>query len=257
MFNVGPKWVFSFAKTVREKLHFCTFPGNCRISESAKKLQKLFGSAFSRLIICCFSWSWSRWLLRRPPRCWNGLLVVHICWCTLGALLTSKNKKIVLRTFPLVRNFPWKMAAIFLEHSFGAFIEKVSPFMPSRSLFVLDAVLCCDSGSVPDQNYSQKNSKEGRGGLGGEHPAEFPKAGPILQQEFSFPHSACAARNSGNNFPAASEFANKKPSSKEFRTATALSSFLKIWNSYFEKFTNIPGSKLRRKGLGELLFAKT
>ena len=76
-------------KRSAKKLHFCTFPGNCNISESAKKLQKLFGSALSHLIICCFSWSWSGWLLRRPPRRWSGLLVVHICWCTLGALLVN------------------------------------------------------------------------------------------------------------------------------------------------------------------------
>ena len=43
-------------------------------------------------------------------------------------LRTEKN---ILRTFPLVRNFPLKVAANFLEHSFGAFIEKVSPFMPT------------------------------------------------------------------------------------------------------------------------------
>ena len=41
----------------------------------------------------------------------------------------SKNKKNTLRTFPLVRNFPLKVAANFLELSSGAFIEKVSPFM--------------------------------------------------------------------------------------------------------------------------------
>ena len=44
---------------------------------------------------------------------------------------SSKNKKNILRTFPLVRNFPLKVAANFLEHSFGAFIKKVSPFMPT------------------------------------------------------------------------------------------------------------------------------
>ena len=48
--------------------------------------------------------------------------------------ISSKNKKNILRTFPLVRNFPLNLikgAANFLEHSFGAFIEKVSPFMPT------------------------------------------------------------------------------------------------------------------------------
>ena len=31
-------------------------------------------------------------LLRRPPRRWNGLPVVHICWCTLGVLLHSQEQ---------------------------------------------------------------------------------------------------------------------------------------------------------------------
>ena len=48
-----------------------------------------------------------------------------------GTPKSSKNKKNFLRTFPLVRNFPLKVAPNFLERSFGAFIEKVSPFMPT------------------------------------------------------------------------------------------------------------------------------
>ena len=47
-----------------------------------------------------------------------------------GAPKSSKIKKNILRTFPLVRNFPLTVAANFLEHSFGAFLEKVSPFVP-------------------------------------------------------------------------------------------------------------------------------
>ena len=43
---LGPKCVFSFAKAIR-KMHFGTFPGSCHISESAKTLQELFGSALS------------------------------------------------------------------------------------------------------------------------------------------------------------------------------------------------------------------
>ena len=41
-------------KLSAKKMHVRTFLGNCRISESAKKLQKLFGSAPSHLRICCF-----------------------------------------------------------------------------------------------------------------------------------------------------------------------------------------------------------
>ena len=44
---------------------------------------------------------------------------------------SSKNKKNILRTCPLVRNFPLIVAASFLEHSFGAFIEQSSPFIPA------------------------------------------------------------------------------------------------------------------------------
>ena len=48
-----------------------------------------------------------------------------------GTPKSSKTKKNILRTFPLVRDFPFKVAANFLEHSFSAFIEKASPFMPT------------------------------------------------------------------------------------------------------------------------------
>ena len=62
-----------------------------------------------------------------------------------------------------------------------------------------------------------RRSQEGCGGLGGENPAAFPKAGPILQQPFSLPESAQtmagiafrAAGKTGRNFPAASKFAGK------------------------------------------------
>ena len=71
-----------------------------------------------------------------------------------------------------------------------------------------------------NQNGGRKGireTQEGCGGLGGENPAAFPKAGPIFQQPFSLPESAQtlvrivfrAAGESGNNFPAASRFAGK------------------------------------------------
>ena len=46
-----------------------------------------------------------------------------------GTPKSSKNKKNIPRTFPLVRAL--RVAAHFLEHSFGAFIEKASPFIPA------------------------------------------------------------------------------------------------------------------------------
>ena len=41
-------------KASAKKMHVCTFLGICSTSENAKKLQKLFGSALSHLIICLF-----------------------------------------------------------------------------------------------------------------------------------------------------------------------------------------------------------
>ena len=62
-----------------------------------------------------------------------------------------------------------------------------------------------------------RRTQEGCGGLGGESPAAFPKAGPIFQQPFSLPEDAQtlagiafrAAGKSLRNFPAASKFARK------------------------------------------------
>ena len=85
VFNVGPKWVFPFAKTVHEKnaILAMRFPGICCISESAEKLQTFFGSALSHLII---RRRLEFGLLRRAKNAENGLPVVHMCWYTLGAL---------------------------------------------------------------------------------------------------------------------------------------------------------------------------
>ena len=62
-----------------------------------------------------------------------------------------------------------------------------------------------------------RRTQEGRGGLRGESPAAFPKAGPIFQQPFFLPENAqtltgiafCAAGKSVQNFSAASKFAGK------------------------------------------------
>ena len=55
-------------KRSAKKLHFGIFLGNCRISESAKKLQKLFGSALSHLIICCFFLILVRVIAQEAPK---------------------------------------------------------------------------------------------------------------------------------------------------------------------------------------------
>ena len=78
-----------------------------------------------------------------------------------------------------------------------------------------------------------RKTQEGCGGLRGENPGAFPKAGPIFQQPFSLQENAKtlaetafrAAGKSVKNFPTVSKFAGNF-SSKEFRTATAFSSFL-------------------------------
>ena len=62
-----------------------------------------------------------------------------------------------------------------------------------------------------------RKTQEGCGGLRGENPGAFPKAGPILQQPFSLLESAQtlagiafgAAGKLAKNFPAASKFAGK------------------------------------------------
>ena len=62
-----------------------------------------------------------------------------------------------------------------------------------------------------------RKTQEGGGGLGGENPAAFPKAGPIFQQPFSLPEIAQtlagralpAVGKSGDNLPAASKLAGK------------------------------------------------
>ena len=60
------------------KLYSCIFPGNCHISESAVKLQKIRSCALSLVFFF--------WLINRPPEHWNGLLVVQLCRCKLAAL---------------------------------------------------------------------------------------------------------------------------------------------------------------------------
>ena len=89
---------------------------------------------------------------------------------------------------------------------------------------------------------------EGCGGLEGENTAAFLKARPIFQQPFSLPEGAQtlagiafrAAGKSARNFPAASKFARKLFSSKEFRTATAFSSFLNDFqNGKFFEFLKL------------------
>ena len=68
---------------------------------------------------------------------------------------------------------------------------------------------------VPESKKCFRRPQEGCGGLGGENPAAFPKAGPIFQQPFSLPENAQtlagiafrAAGKSENHFPAASKFA--------------------------------------------------
>ena len=78
-------------KRSAKKLHYCTFTGIRCMSESAKKLQKLFGSALSHLIShrrLDFGLGDSS---RGPQDAENGVLVVHQCWCTLGALLSTEN----------------------------------------------------------------------------------------------------------------------------------------------------------------------
>ena len=84
----------------------------------------------------------------------------------------------------------------------------------------------CIQCSAEIQSLQFRRTQEGCGGLGGENPAAFPKAGPIFQQPFSLPESAQtlagiafrAAGKSGNIFPAASKFAGKLFSREKLHT---------------------------------------
>ena len=84
-----------------------------------------------------------------------------------------------------------------------------------------------DSNSLRIANLLPISGKtqEGCGGLGGENPGVFPKAGPIFKQPFSLSESAqtlagiafrAAGKTEGKKFPTVSKFA-RNPSSKEFR----------------------------------------
>ena len=109
----------------------------------------------------------------------------------------------------------------------------------SRSAFLIDSwrglFLWLRKSAVPPKD--QKNSVEGCGVLVGENPAAFPQARPIFQQPFSLPESAQtlagiafrAAGKSGNHFQQRRNLPENL-SSREFRTATAFSSFLKKKN---------------------------
>ena len=50
--------------------------------------------------------------------------------------------------------------------------------------------------------FSRKKAQQGCGGLGGDNPGAFPKAGPIFQ----LPFFSCLKDGSGKKFPAASFF---------------------------------------------------
>ena len=81
-----------------------------------------------------------------------------------------------------------------------------------------------------------RRTQEGCGGLRGGSPGAFPKAGLIFQQPFSLPENAqtlagIALRAAGKSVKNFQQRRNlpENFSSKEFRTATAFSSFLIIW----------------------------
>ena len=115
-----------------------------------------------------------------------------------------------------------------------------------------------------------RRTQEGHGSLAGENSAAFPKARPIFQQPFSLPESAqtlagVAFRAAGKfvrNFPAASRNLPENFSSKEVRTATAFSSFLKRVCDHAPKFADAPPPPPRiqsafenlcnQKGFGQL-----
>ena len=73
------------------------FPWNLLHFREREKVAETFRQCTFSFDNFLFFWFWSGWLLMRPPRRWNGLLVMLICWCTLGALLTES---LALPAFP-------------------------------------------------------------------------------------------------------------------------------------------------------------
>ena len=74
-------------KRSAKKIAFLHFPWKLPHFWEREKVAETFRQCTFSFDNLLFFWFWFGRLLRRPPRRWNGLLVVHICWCTLGALL--------------------------------------------------------------------------------------------------------------------------------------------------------------------------
>ena len=124
VFSTGHKCVYHLWKWSAEKLHFWVFPGNCCISETAEKLQKLFGSALSRLIIC-YCWDLGPGVCPGDlPDAENCLPVVHMCWCTLAALLVREGRRVFFMPYDpslygiFVGHISWKWGVGVVEYVF-------------------------------------------------------------------------------------------------------------------------------------------
>ena len=89
VFNVGPKWVFSFAKTVREKN--CIFAISLEIAafQRARKSCRNFLECTFSFDNLLFSFILVRVIAQEALKTLKRPSVVHICWCTLGALLEN------------------------------------------------------------------------------------------------------------------------------------------------------------------------
>ena len=118
-------------KRSAKKLHFCAFLGNCCISESAKKLQKFFGSALSHLIICCFFLILVRVIAQEAPKTlkWpSGCahLLVHIrrppSVRPIGARRFLAPSKILNQ---ILQGWPWPRSGVLCQISFEpGFVSK-------------------------------------------------------------------------------------------------------------------------------------
>ena len=104
-------------KRSAKKIAFLHFPWKLPHFREREKVAETFRQCTFSFDNLLFFFFWFGWLLRRPPRRWNGLLVVHICWCTLGALLEiPSNFHKVPKNGPLPK-FLWKIPKMYFEEA--------------------------------------------------------------------------------------------------------------------------------------------
>ena len=82
--------VFSHSRKLAAKTKkkgISTFSLEITAFQRARKFSRSF---YAMHLLMVHFWLWFGWLLRRPPKHWNGLLVVHNRWCTLDSTILCR-----------------------------------------------------------------------------------------------------------------------------------------------------------------------